>query len=211
MIEAGQMALDTFIEKQSVWVGQLVQQYRGATLSLKLPPAPACPQCGAPMQQRTGKKGIGFGAPIRDTADVDLTGQVQPEDLLKFGLIPEFVGRLPVVATLEDLDITALVKILTEPKNALVKQYQRLFEMESIDLTLAEEALGAIARKAIERKTGARGLRSILEGILLETMFELPGLDGVEEVVISGDVVEGRAQPLYIYAERRAEDADASA
>jgi ATP-dependent Clp protease ATP-binding subunit ClpX len=120
------------------------------------------------------------------------------------------VGRLPVVATLEDLDETALKRILTEPKNALVKQYQRLFEMESVDLTLAEEALGAISRKAIERKTGARGLRSIMEGILLDTMFDLPSLEGVEEVVISKEVVEGTARPLYIYADR-ASDAGVSA
>jgi ATP-dependent Clp protease ATP-binding subunit ClpX len=138
---------------------------------------------------------------------------VEPEDLLKYGLIPEFVGRLPVVATLEDLDETSLKKILVEPKNALVKQYQRLFEMENIELTLAEEALGAIARKAIERKTGARGLRSIMEGILLDTMFDLPSLEGVEEVVISREVVEGTARPLYIYADRsdRAGEAPASA
>jgi ATP-dependent Clp protease ATP-binding subunit ClpX len=107
------------------------------------------------------------------------------EDLLKYGLIPEFVARLPVVATLEDLDEPTLKRILLEPKNALVKQYQRLFEMESVNLSLAEEALGAIARKAIERKTGARGLRSIMESILLDTMFDLPSLEGVEEVVIS--------------------------
>ena len=104
---------------------------------------------------------------------------MEPEDLLKFGLIPEFVGRLPVVATLEDLDEAALKKILTEPKNALVKQYQRLFEMEDVELTFADEALSLIAKKAIERKTGARGLRSIMEGILLETMFDLPSLEGV--------------------------------
>jgi ATP-dependent Clp protease ATP-binding subunit ClpX len=135
---------------------------------------------------------------------------VEPEDLLKYGLIPEFVGRLPVVATLEDLDEPALKRILTEPKNALVKQYQRLFEMESVDLTLAEEALGAISRKAIERKTGARGLRSIMESILLDTMFDLPSLEGVEKVVISKEVVEGTARPLYIYADR-ASDAGATA
>ena len=128
--------------------------------------------------------------------------EVEPEDLLKYGLIPEFVGRLPVVATLEDLDEPSLKLILTQPKNALVKQYQRLFEMESIDLTLVEEALGAIARKAIDRKTGARGLRSIMEGILLETMFDLPSLEGVEEVVISREAVEGTARPLYVYADR---------
>jgi ATP-dependent Clp protease ATP-binding subunit ClpX len=127
---------------------------------------------------------------------------VAPEDLLKYGLIPEFVGRLPVLATLEDLDELALKRILREPKNALVKQYQRLFEMEGIDLTLAEEALGAIACKAINRKTGARGLRSIMESILLDTMFDLPSLEGVKEVVISREVVEGTARPLYIYAAR---------
>ena len=125
--------------------------------------------------------------------------KVEPEDLLKFGLIPEFVGRLPVIATLEDLDEAALKKILTEPKNALVKQYQRLFEMENIDLTFQDEALNVVAKKAIERRTGARGLRSIMEGILLDTMFDLPGLDGVEQVVIGPEVVEGKARPLYIY------------
>ena len=135
---------------------------------------------------------------------------MEPEDLLKFGLIPEFVGRLPVLATLEDLDEAALVEILSEPKNALVKQYQRLFEMENVELTFNEDALKAIANKAIERKTGARGLRSIMETILLDTMYDLPGLDGVDEVVISGDVVDGKAQPLYIYSERT-EDTGTSA
>jgi ATP-dependent Clp protease ATP-binding subunit ClpX len=130
---------------------------------------------------------------------------------LKYGLIPEFVGRLPVVATLEDLDEPSLKLILTQPKNALVKQYRRLFEMESIDLTLVEEALSAIARKAIDRKTGARGLRSIMEGLLLDTMFDLPSLEGVEEVVISKEVVEGTARPLYIYADRADRTGDASA
>ena len=123
--------------------------------------------------------------------------------MLKFGLIPEFVGRLPVIATLEDLDEEALVTILTEPKNALVKQFQRLFEMENVELSFSEDALKAIARKAIDRKTGARGLRSIMEGILLDTMFELPSLEGVEEVVISPEVVEGKASPLYIYTDRK--------
>ena len=122
--------------------------------------------------------------------------------MLKFGLIPEFVGRLPVLATLEDLDEASLKLILTQPKNALVKQYQRLFEMEGVDLTVAEEALGAIARKAIERKTGARGLRSIMESILLDTMFDLPSLEGVEQVMISQQVVEGTAGPLYMYSDR---------
>ena len=156
---------------------------------------------------------IGFGAHVAAEDDRrvgELFQAVEPEDLLKFGLIPEFVGRLPVLATLEDLDEAALVEILSEPKNALVKQYQRLFEMEDVELTFNEDALKAIANKAIERKTGARGLRSIMETILLNTMYELPGLDGVDEVVISGDVVEGSAQPLYIYSER-AEDTGTSA
>jgi ATP-dependent Clp protease ATP-binding subunit ClpX len=148
---------------------------------------------------------IGFGASVmapEDRRPGEIFRHVQPDDLVRCGLIPEFVGRLPVVATLEDLDETSLKKILTDPKNALVKQYQRLFEMENIELTFADEALGAVARKAIERKTGARGLRSILEAILLETMFDLPGLEGVEEVVISREVVEGTARPLYIYADQ---------
>ncbi len=149
---------------------------------------------------------IGFGADV-ETPDMRQTGEilknVEPEDLLKFGLIPEFVGRLPVVATLTDLDETALVEILTKPKNALVKQYQRLFEMEDTKLAFSEDALHAISRKAITRKTGARGLRSIMEMILLETMYELPSLEGVEEVVINGEVVEGRAQPLFAYAQSR--------
>ncbi|MCH8918571.1 MAG: hypothetical protein IIC52_11000 [Proteobacteria bacterium] len=135
---------------------------------------------------------------------------VEPEDLLKFGLIPEFVGRLPVVATLTDLDVDSLISILTEPKNALVKQYQLLYEMESVDLEFSDDALRAIARKAIKRKTGARGLRSIMENILLESMYELPSLESVEEIMISGEVVEGRAKPLYIYADRR-EDTGTSA
>jgi ATP-dependent Clp protease ATP-binding subunit ClpX len=156
---------------------------------------------------------IGFGAKVmapEDRGTGEIFREVEPEDLLKYGLIPEFVGRLPVVATLEDLDEPSLKLILTQPKNALVKQYQRLFEMESIDLTLADEALGAIARKAIDRKTGARGLRSIMEAILLDTMFDLPSLEGVERVVISREVVEGTARPLYIYG-ARAGDADATA
>ena len=117
-----------------------------------------------------------------------------------YPLIPEFVGRLPVIATLEDLDEASLKLILTQPKNALVKQYQRLFEMEGVDLTVAAEALGAIARKAIDRKTGARGLRSIMEAILLDSMFDLPSLEGVKEVVISQQVVDGTARPLYMYS-----------
>jgi ATP-dependent Clp protease ATP-binding subunit ClpX len=165
------------------------------------------------INQRGKGTSIGFGADVREPDDRrtgDILREVEPEDLLKFGLIPEFVGRLPVIATLEDLDEKALIKILTEPKNALVKQYQRLFEMEGVELTFSDDALRATARRAISRKTGARGLRSILEGVLLETMFDLPGLDGVEEVVVNGEVVEGRAKPLYIYAERRGGGATAS-
>jgi ATP-dependent Clp protease ATP-binding subunit ClpX len=126
-------------------------------------------------------------------------------------LIPEFVGRLPVIATLEDLDIDALVKILKEPKNALVKQYQKLFEMESVDLGFTDEALVAVAKKGIERKTGARGLRSILEAILLDTMFDLPGMDGVDEVMIDKDVIEGRKEPIRVYAEKKKDGAGAAA
>ncbi|MBX3532190.1 MAG: ATP-dependent Clp protease ATP-binding subunit ClpX [Rhizobiaceae bacterium] len=157
------------------------------------------------ISDRGRKTSIGFGANVSSPEDRrtgELLRQVEPEDLLRFGLIPEFVGRLPVLATLEDLDEPALIQILTEPKNALVKQYQRLFEMESVDLTFHEGALSAIAKKAIERKTGARGLRSIMEAILLDTMFDLPALEGVQEVVISDEVVTGSARPLYIYSER---------
>jgi ATP-dependent Clp protease ATP-binding subunit ClpX len=154
-------------------------------------------------------KSIGFGAHVA-APDERRTGEVlrhtEPEDLLKFGLIPEFVGRLPVIATLEDLDTEALVKILREPKNALVKQYQKLFDMEDVKLTYTDDALVATAKKAIERKTGARGLRSIMENILLDTMFDLPSMDGVDEVVIDKDVVAGSKEPVRIYA-KKAEDA----
>ncbi|MBW3617063.1 MAG: ATP-dependent Clp protease ATP-binding subunit ClpX [Proteobacteria bacterium] len=150
--------------------------------------------------------GIGFNADVKDP-DERRTGAilrgVEPDDMLRFGLIPEFIGRLPVIATLEDLDEEALVKILTEPKNALVKQYARLFDMEGVGLTFTDDALVAVAKKAITRKTGARGLRSIMEAILLDTMFELPNYQGVDEVVVNAEVVEGRAQPLLIYAEQR--------
>jgi len=156
---------------------------------------------------------IGFGADVRGPDDRqvgEILRDVEPEDLLKFGLIPEFVGRLPVIATLDDLDEEALVEILTKPRNALVKQYQRLFDMEGVRLELTEDALRGIARKAIARKTGARGLRSIMEAILLDPMYELPGLEAVEEIVINREVVEGRAEPLYIYSDRR-EDVGSSA
>jgi ATP-dependent Clp protease ATP-binding subunit ClpX len=155
---------------------------------------------------------IGFSAKVSDPDDRrtgEVLRQVEPDDLQRFGLIPEFIGRLPVIATLDDLDEAALVKILTEPKNALVKQYQRLFEMENVGLSFTEDALKAVARKAILRKTGARGLRSILEAILLETMFDLPTMQGVEEVVVNTEVVEGRGQPLMIYAEKKSGAASA--
>ncbi len=164
------------------------------------------------ISDRGRKTSIGFAATVASPEDRktgELFRQVEPEDLLKYGLIPEFVGRLPVLATLEDLDEPALIQILMEPKNALVKQYQRLFEMESVELTFHEDALSAIAKKAIERKTGARGLRSIMESILLDTMYDLPELDGVREVVISAEVIGGNARPLYIYSDRV--DVEASA
>jgi ATP-dependent Clp protease ATP-binding subunit ClpX len=156
---------------------------------------------------------IGFGADVRSDEERKTGASLramEPEDLLKFGLIPEFVGRLPVLATLEDLDVDALIKILTEPKNALVKQYQLLFDMEDKKLTFTEGALKSIAGKAIERKTGARGLRSIMESILLNTMFDLPTSEGVDEVVVNSEAVESGKDPLLIYAEK-AEEADSSA
>jgi ATP-dependent Clp protease ATP-binding subunit ClpX len=165
------------------------------------------------ISQRTRGTAIGFGADVR-AADERQTGEilrdVEPEDLLKFGLIPEFIGRLPVIATLNDLSESALVEILVKPKNALLKQYQRLFEIEGVRLEFAEDALRSVAKKAIQRKTGARGLRSIMEGILLDTMFDLPTMNGVEEVVINREVIEGRAKPLQIYADRRGENVGGS-
>ena len=150
-------------------------------------------------------KSIGFGAHVSAPED-RRTGQVlkstEPEDLMKFGLIPEFIGRMPVIATLEDLDEPALVKILVEPKNALVKQYAKLFDMEDVELAFSEDALHTIAKKAIDRKTGARGLRSILESILLDTMFDLPSMEGVDEVHIDKDVVELRKEPVRVYAKK---------
>jgi ATP-dependent Clp protease ATP-binding subunit ClpX len=165
------------------------------------------------IQARGKGTSIGFSAKV-ESPDDRRTGaifrEVEPEDLLKFGLIPEFVGRLPVLATLEDLDEPALKKILTEPKNALVKQYQRLFEMEDVELTFSDEAVSSIAKKAIERKTGARGLRSIMESILLETMYDLPSLEGCEQVVIGPEVIEGKAKPLYIYSDKGIEAASSA-
>ncbi|PIE07292.1 MAG: ATP-dependent Clp protease ATP-binding subunit ClpX [Rhodobacterales bacterium] len=164
------------------------------------------------IAQRGKGSAIGFGADVKDDEARgvgELFQDLEPEDLLKFGLIPEFVGRLPVIATLTDLDEAALVTILTAPKNALVKQYQRLFEIESAQLTFTEDALKAIAKRAIERKTGARGLRSIMENILLDTMFELPSLENVDEVVVNEEAVSGAAKPLVIYAEGVEEGASA--
>jgi ATP-dependent Clp protease ATP-binding subunit ClpX len=164
------------------------------------------------IAQRGKGSAIGFGADVRDN-DSRGVGEVfkelEPEDLLKFGLIPEFVGRLPVLATLEDLDQDALVIILTQPKNALVKQYQRLFDLEDTQLTFTDEALQAIAKRAIERKTGARGLRSILEEILLDTMFELPGMENVDEIVVNEEAVTTKAGPLVIYGDAQREPASA--
>jgi ATP-dependent Clp protease ATP-binding subunit ClpX len=156
---------------------------------------------------------MGFGADVREENDKgvgELFSELEPEDLLKFGLIPEFVGRLPVVATLEDLDEDALVTILSKPKNALIKQYQKLFELEKANLTFTDDALLAIAKRAISRKTGARGLRSILEDILLDTMFDLPALVNVNEVVVNAESVNKDVKPLLIYSDEN-KDIEASA
>ncbi|BAN69285.1 ATP-dependent Clp protease ATP-binding subunit ClpX [endosymbiont of unidentified scaly snail isolate Monju] len=155
------------------------------------------------IRNRSEKGGIGFSAEVHSKEEKrnlgEILHEVEPEDLISYGLIPEFVGRLPVVATLEELDEEALVQILTEPKNALVKQYQRLFEMEGAELEFRDDALRAIARKAMERKTGARGLRTILEQILLDTMYDLPSLKNVSKVVIDESVVQGESEPLIIF------------
>ena len=157
---------------------------------------------------RGTERSLGFGAEVKDK-DTRRTGEIlkdlQPEDLLKFGLIPEFVGRLPVWASLEDLDEESLVRILTEPKNALIKQYKKLFDMENVELKFSDDALSSIAKKTMSYATGARGLRSVIESILLDTMFEIPSTKGVTEVAISGEVVDGEAKPLYIYGENKDE------
>ena len=156
------------------------------------------------IRDRSEKSGIGFGAEVRAASDHSVGAvlrEVEPEDLVKFGLIPELVGRLPVVATLDELNDEALVRILTEPRNALVKQYQRLFEMESVELDVRPSALQAIARKALKRKTGARGLRSILEQSLQDTMFDLPSLQNVQKVVVDERAISGEGEPLIIYAD----------
>ncbi|MFL2799546.1 MAG: ATP-dependent Clp protease ATP-binding subunit ClpX [Paracoccaceae bacterium] len=165
------------------------------------------------ISQRGKGSAMGFGADVREENDKgvgELFAESEPEDLLKFGLIPEFVGRLPVVATLEDLDEDALVTILSEPKNALIKQYQKLFELEKTSLTFTDDALLAIAKRAISRKTGARGLRSILEDILLDTMFDLPALNNVNEVVVNAEAVKKDVKPLLIYSDEN-KDIEASA
>jgi len=158
------------------------------------------------VRNRTEKTGIGFGAEVRSPknakATFDILKGVEPEDLIKYGLIPEFVGRLPVVATLEELDENALIQILTEPKNALIKQYQRLFMMESVELEVRPAALAAVARRALARKTGARGLRSILEMVLLDTMYELPTLENVSKVVVDESMITADGKPLMIYSDQ---------
>ena len=156
------------------------------------------------IRDRSERSGIGFGAQVKGASDRSLSElfqDIEPDDLIKFGLIPELVGRLPVLATLDELDEATLVRILTEPKNALVKQYQKLFSMEGVELDIRPAALKAIARQALKRKAGARGLRSILEHALIDIMYELPGLKNVEKVVIDENVIEGTSKPLLIYSE----------
>jgi ATP-dependent Clp protease ATP-binding subunit ClpX len=155
------------------------------------------------ISNRSTKGGIGFGADVKSKSSERNLGQLlqdlEPEDLVQYGLIPEFVGRLPVVATLEELDTDALVEILTEPKNSLTKQYSKLFEMEGVEVDFREDGLRAIAEKAMERKTGARGLRSILEGVLLDSMYNIPSRDDVSKVVIDESVIRGDSEPLLVY------------
>jgi ATP-dependent Clp protease ATP-binding subunit ClpX len=155
------------------------------------------------IKDRTEKGGIGFSAEVKSKDESknvgELFSQIEAEDLIKYGLIPEFVGRLPVIATLEELDEAALVQILTEPKNALIKQYQHLFEMEGTELEFREESLSAIARKSMERKTGARGLRTIVENVLLDTMYEIPSTENICKVVVDESVILGESEPLLVY------------
>ena len=158
------------------------------------------------IRRRTEKGGIGFGAQVKNVddtkRDVELLHQVEPEDLIKYGLIPEFVGRLPVVTTLDELDESALMQILTEPKNALTKQFAKLFKMEGVELEFRDAALKAIAKRALHRRTGARGLRSIIEHALLDTMYDLPSLKGVSKVVVDEGLINGESQPLLIYSDQ---------
>ena len=155
------------------------------------------------IRNRSEKGGIGFGAEVKSKDEKRNVGELlfdlEPEDLVQYGLIPEFVGRLPVIATLEELDVDALVQILTEPKNSLTKQYSKLFEMEGVEVDFREDGLRAIAEKAMERKTGARGLRSILEGVLLDSMYNIPSRDDVSKVVIDESVIRGDSEPLLVY------------
>ena len=154
------------------------------------------------ISNRGDKSSIGFEAEVKDKSSKNIGSilkKLETDDLLKFGLIPEFVGRLPVIATLDDLDKDALIEILTKPKNALVKQYQKLFGFENVKLEFTDDALSSIAKKALDKNTGARGLRTILENILLDTMFNLPGIEGVDEIVVNADVVQKNTKPLYIY------------
>ncbi|MCH4273307.1 MAG: ATP-dependent Clp protease ATP-binding subunit ClpX, partial [Kerstersia gyiorum] len=156
------------------------------------------------IRNRTEKSGIGFSADVKQKSERsvgEVFTEVEPEDLVKFGLIPELVGRLPVVATLQELDETALVRILTEPRNAIVKQFQKLFEMEEVELELSPEAVHAVARKALKRKTGARGLRSILESALLDTMYQLPSDPSIHKVFVDADVIEKGAEPRFFREE----------
>jgi len=153
------------------------------------------------IETRVGRSGMGFGAAIKSREERrigDLLGLIQPEDLLKYGLIPEFVGRLPVIATLHDLDEPALVSILKEPKNAITKQYQKYFDLEKVRLRFTDDAVAAIAREALKRGTGARGLRAILEEVMLEIMYELPSIQGLKECVVTREVILNRERPLLI-------------
>jgi ATP-dependent Clp protease ATP-binding subunit ClpX len=154
------------------------------------------------IEQRLNKKQMGFGADIKTKADTrlgEVLVHVQPEDLLKYGLIPEFVGRLPVVATLEELDEPALIRVLTEPRNALIKQYEKLMSFEKVKLKFTDGAIAAVARKAFSQKTGARGLRAILEEVMLDLMYEIPSQKQIKEVLINEDVIVGKSQPIRIY------------
>ena len=167
------------------------------------------------IQQRTDESGIGFSAEVREKnvggANPELLRDVQTEDLVRFGLIPEFIGRLPVVATLDELDEKALINILIEPKNALIKQYAKLFELEGVEIDLRPAALHAIAKKSIDRKAGARGLRSIVEHTLMDLMYEIPSMTGLKKVVIDENVITEGAEPLYVYEHSDADDMDAAA
>ena len=160
------------------------------------------------IRDRSEKGGIGFGAEVKSKDDKrkfgEILHQLEPEDLVQDGLIPEFVGRLPVIATLDELDKEALVQILTEPKNSLTKQYQRLFEMEGVDIDFRRDALEAVAQKAMDRKTGARGLRSIMEAVLLDTMYKIPSEEGVVKVIVDDSVIKGESEPLLVYEQSEA-------